>query len=251
MTSLLVAALAKCRKIDDASTRAERQAAIIQVHGVLTALSARVRVQGSPVPENDRSDLVNSVLLSILDRDGLTLDTTTDAGARSYLASMLRTRRLDAIRKDKAHRHLSIGDPETDDGTVNVDTEMHRLGVTNEQPAPAELGLAAVRMQKLAALAKDSCGEAAFEELIQLRLARDPAELRGRLIAADQVRTGDEKKARDNVNQRISRARKRLKVAIENDPELALEERHDLLVLVDALRERKASAADPDPKPGQ
>jgi DNA-directed RNA polymerase specialized sigma24 family protein len=249
-----VAALANCRKIDDADTRAERQAAVVLVHGVLTQLAGRVRVQGSPIPEHDRNDLVNTVLVSILDRDGLKLETSAEAGARSYLARMLQNRRLDGLRKDKPHRHLSIGNPETDDGSVNIDVEMHRLGQHNEQPVPAELGQAAARMKRLSALAKESCGEGAFEELVELRLARDPAALRSLLIAAEQVRTGDDKKARDNVNQRISRARKRLKVAIENDPALETEERHDLLVLVDALRERKASATGPDqssPDPAQ
>ena len=246
----LVAALANCRKIDDDDTKAERQAAVVLVHGVLTQLSGRLRVQGSLIPEQDRNDLVNTVLVSILDRDGLKLETSAEVGARSYLARMLQNRRLDGLRKEMPHRHLSIGNPETDDGNVNVDTEMHRLGKHSVQPVPAELGQAVARMIILTGIATESCGEAAFEELVELRLARDPAALRTRLIAEEQVRTNDDKKARDNVNQRISRARKRLKLAIENDTALETGERHDLLVLVDALRERRASATDPGQKAG-
>jgi hypothetical protein len=243
--------LVNCRLLDDADTRTVRQAAIALVYRTLTELAGRVRVEGSLIPESDRGDLVNNLVVRILDHDGLQLETTTDVGARSYLASMLRTNTLDRLRKDKPHRHLSIGNPETDDGTVDIDVELHRLGIHPEQAVPVELEAAAARLKLLAALAKESCGEAAFAELVALRVADDPAELRKGLIDAEQARTGDAKKARDTVNQRISRARARLKRSIENDPGLELDERHDLLVFVDALRERRASAAAPDSHVGQ
>lgn len=247
MTSSLVTALKNCRKIDDVATRAERQAAVTLVFRVLTELAGRVRVQGSPIPGNDRGDLVNAIVVGILERDGLHLETANDAGARSYLARMLTTSRLDAIRKGGPHRYVAIGDPETEAGTVDIDVVLHGRGLSTGQPVPRDRAAATARWSKLEELARDSCGEASFKELVELRLADDPADHRARLFAAEERQTGDAKRARDNVNQRISRSRRRLTAAIINEPSLTDDDRASLLAVMDALRERMAAGAATDP----